>query len=126
MKPYIAHHFLSKERYLSSKVFRSQGELKDYLRTVDASYDAHKLSDLGEDSIIVNKLNLDGFIEIEELATPSRTDSVVIDGIEYISIDEASKRYNMSACNVRKTIKTKGLKTFTAGAMSRIFVESWS
>ena len=125
MKSYIAHTFSKSGEYISCHVFRSQVELKDYLSTLDASYDVHKLSVLGEDSIIVEKLNIDGYIEIEELATPPRTDTVIIDGVEYISIDEAARRYDMSVSNVRKTIKSKGMKTFTAGTLSRIFVESW-
>lgn len=123
MVPYIAHKFTETGEYLFSKTFKSQTELKKYLESFDASYDAHKLSALREDSLIVGKLNCDGYIEIEELATPTRTDSVFIDGVEYISIDEAVKRYNMPAYKVRKVIKSKGLKTITAGAMSRIFVE---
>lgn len=123
MIPYIAHKYTGTGNYLFSKVFKSQTELKKYLDTLEASYDVHKLSALGNDSLIVDKLNCDGCIEIEELATPARTDSVYIDGLEYISIDEAVRRYDMPAYRVRSYIKTKKMKTITAGAMSRIFVE---
>ncbi len=124
MKSYLLHEYSAGGDYVSSRDFRSQQELRDYLSSHGASYDAHKLSDLGDDSIVISKINLGGdYVEVEELALPGRTDSVVIDGIEYISLDGAVRKYDMSLSQVKYARKSRGLKAFAAGSMNRIFVE---
>lgn len=124
MKSYIVHEYSAGEDYLSSRNFRTQQELKDYLSAHNASYDAHKLSNLGYDLLKIEKIDLDGgFVEIEELAMPRRTDSIVIDGVDYISLDGAVRKYDMTLSQVKYASKTKGLKSFSAGSMGRVFVE---
>ena len=124
MKGYLVHFYSVAGEYVSYKVFNSQTELKNFLKTRNASYDVHKLSELGEDMLTINKIDCDGgYIEIEELALPNRTDSVTIDGISYISLDGAMKKYDMSLSQIKYAKKSKGLRSFTAGSMGRTFVE---
>lgn len=109
---------------VSEMVFDSQKELKNYLSEHGASYDAHKLSTLGNDSIVIYKIDLDGdYIEIEELALPGKTDCVYIDGIEYISLNNAMVKHDMTLSQVKYAVESRGLKKFSAGMMNRIFVE---
>lgn len=124
MTPYIVSFYSQEGEWLSDKFFYSQFKLKKYLMAIDASYDAHKLSALGDDSLIVSKLDFDGYVEIQELALPPKTETVVIDGIEYISIEEAGRRLGMPEHKVRNKIKTECLNTIRAGVMSRVFVEN--
>lgn len=125
MKNYkVTEYSENGEIVVSEKNFDSQKKLREYLSEHGASYDAHKLSKLGNDSIIVSKIELGGnYIEIEELALPARTDSVYIDGVEYISLDCAMKKHDMTLSQVKYAVTSKGLKKFSAGAMSRVFVE---
>ena len=109
---------------ISEKTFDSQKKLREYLSAQGASYDAHKLSTLGDDSIVIYKIDLDGdYIEIEELALPGKTDCVYIDGIEYISLNNAMVKHDMTLSQVKYAVESRGLKKFSAGMMNRIFVE---
>ena len=124
MTPYIVSFYSQNREFLFDKFFYSQAKLKKYLKGINASYDAHKLSVLGDDSLVVSKLDFDGYIEIQELALPPKTETVVIDGIEYISVEEAVRRLGVPEYKVRSKIKTDSLNTIRAGAMSRVFVEN--
>lgn len=124
MKSYIVHEYSATGDYLSHRDFKTQQALKEFLLAHGASYDVHRLSELGEDSLIISKINLGGhYVEIEEMAMPRRTDNVVIDGVDYISIDGAMRKYEMSLSQVKYARKSKGLKAFSAGTMGRVFVE---
>ena len=124
MKNYLLHVFTDAGKYVSSMDFRSQYELKSFLESHEASYDAHRLATLGDDSLIISKIKLDGnIVEIEEMAMPTRTDTVVIDGVNYISLDGAARKYDMTLSQVKYARKSGGLKTFSAGCMNRVFVE---
>ena len=124
MKGYLVHFYSKADEYTSCRSFNSQSELKAYLEKLNASYDVHFLSSLGEDLLKIEKINLDGgYIEIEELALPRRTDSLTIDGIDYISIDGAVKKYDMSLSQIKYAKKSKSLKFFSAGSMGRVFIE---
>ncbi len=125
MKRYVVNEYPETGKYLVSvKGFDSQKKLRDYLSEHGASYDAHKLSELGDDMLVIKKINLGGnYIEIEESVIPPKTDSVYIDGIEYISLDGAMEKYDMSLSQVKYAQKTRMLKSFSAGFMGRVFVE---
>lgn len=125
MKEYkVTEYPKNGECVVSEKVFDSQKRLREYLSEHGASYDAHKLSCLDNDLLVVRKIELDGnYIEIEELALPPKIDSVYIDGVDYISLDGAVRKYGMTLSQVKYTVKTKALKKFSAGVMARVFVE---
>lgn len=125
MIEYLAHFFTEDGKYIRSKNFLSQTILKSYLKEHGASYDVHKLSNLGDDLLTINKIDINGagYIEIEELATPKKTDSITVDGVSYITQDGAMRKYGLTLRQVKYTVKTKGLNKFSAGAMNRLFVE---